>query len=131
MSVIGSFRSLIRNVFRRERVESELDLEVRSYADLLEEEKMSRGMSPEEARRAARMEMGGPEQIKEVVGGARAGAWIETVWQDLRSGRADLAPESRLCGDCDPNAGARNRSEYCYLQRRSSSFVEFAAVSTT
>jgi hypothetical protein len=59
MSVIGSFRSLIRNVFRRERVESELELEVRSYADLLEEEKMSRGMSPEEARRAARMEMGG------------------------------------------------------------------------
>jgi predicted permease len=86
MSVIGSFRSLIRSVFRRERVESELELEVRSYADLLEEEKMSRGMGPEEARRAARMEMGGPEQIKEEVRGARAGAWIETVWQDLRSG---------------------------------------------
>jgi putative ABC transport system permease protein len=32
------------------------------------------------------MEMGGPEQIKEEVRGARAGAWIETVWQDLRSG---------------------------------------------
>src|ERR1700689_3190988 len=79
-------RSLIRNLFRRERVEGELDLEVGSYADLLEEENMSKGMSPEEARRATRIEIGGPEQIKEEVRGARAGVWIETVWQDLRSG---------------------------------------------
>jgi predicted permease len=84
--VIGWVRSLIRNLFLRERVESELDLEVRSYADLLEEENMSKGMSPEEARRVVRIEIGGPDQIKEEVRGARAGAWIETVWQDLRSG---------------------------------------------
>jgi predicted permease len=71
---------------RRERVESELDLEVRGYAALLEEEHMSKGMNPEEARRAARIEMGGAEQIKEEVRGVRAGAWIETVRQDLRSG---------------------------------------------
>jgi predicted permease len=86
MGAMGSVRSLIRNLFRRERVARELDLEVRSYADLLEEENMSQGMSPEEARRAARMEMGGPEQIKEEVRAARPGAWIATVWQDLRSG---------------------------------------------
>src|SRR6202050_3309772 len=86
MKVFGSIRGLIRNLLRREHVESELDLEVRSYADLLEEENMSRGMSPEEARRAARLEIGGPEQIKEEVRAVRAGAWIETVWQDLRSG---------------------------------------------
>ncbi len=84
--MFGSIRGLIRNLLRRERVESELDLEVRSYADLLQEENMSKGMSSEEARRAARIEVGGPEQIKEEVRGARAGAWIETVWQDLRSG---------------------------------------------
>ncbi len=84
--MIRSIGSLVRNLFRRERVESELDLEVRSYAELVEEENMAKGMSPEEARRAARMEMGGTEQIKEEVRGARAGVWIETVWQDLRSG---------------------------------------------
>jgi putative ABC transport system permease protein len=84
--MFGLIRTLIRNLFRRERVESELDLEVRSYADLVEEENMSKGMSPEEARRAARLETGGPEQIKEEVRGARVGAWLETVWQDLRSG---------------------------------------------
>ena len=85
-NVIGWVRSLIRNLFRRERVESALDLEVRSYADLLEEENMSKGMSPEEARRAARIEIGGPEQIKEEVRGARTSAWIETIWQDMQSG---------------------------------------------
>jgi predicted permease len=79
-------RSLVRNLFQRERIESELDLEVRSYAELLEEENMSKGMSPEEARRAARIEMDGPEQVKEEVRGARAGLWMETVLQDLRSG---------------------------------------------
>ena len=79
-------RSLFRNLLRRERVESELDLEVRSYAELLEEENMAQGMSPEQACRKARIELGGPEQVKEAVRGARAGAWIETVWQDLRSG---------------------------------------------
>jgi predicted permease len=86
MNVIGWVRSLIRNLFLRVRVESELDLEVRSYAALVEEENMSKGMSPEEARRSARIEIGGPEQIKEEVREARMGAWIETVWQDLRSG---------------------------------------------
>src|ERR1700679_4296671 len=86
MKVFGSIRGLIRNLLRRERVESELDLEVRGYAALLEEEHMSKGMNPEEARRAARIEMGGAEQIKEEVRGVRAGAWIETVRQDLRSG---------------------------------------------
>jgi putative ABC transport system permease protein len=86
MNIIGWVRSLIRNLFLRVRIESELDLEVRSYAALVEEENMSKGMSPEEARRNARIEIGGPEQIKEEVREARRGAWIETVWQDLRSG---------------------------------------------
>jgi putative ABC transport system permease protein len=84
--VFASIRSLVRNLFQRERVERELDLEVRSYAELLEEENVSKGMSAEEARRAARIEMGGPEQVKEEVRGARAGLWMETIWQDLRSG---------------------------------------------
>jgi len=84
--VIASIRLLFRNFFRRGRVESELEHDINSYAELLEEENMSKGMSPEEARRAARIEMGGPEQVKEDVRGARPGAWMETVWQDLRSG---------------------------------------------
>jgi hypothetical protein len=70
----------IRNFLRREKVESDLDAEIRSYSDLLQEEKMSIGMNPHDAHRAARMSMGGPEQLKEEIRSARAGAWLETFW---------------------------------------------------
>ncbi len=73
-----------RNLFRHERVERDLDAEVRSVAAMLEGEKMRNGMRPMEATRAARIEMGGPEQLKEEVRGARAGAWIESLVQDVR-----------------------------------------------
>jgi putative ABC transport system permease protein len=74
----------LRNIFRREIVERDLDAEVRSYADLLQEEKMSTGMNPNDAKRSTRMSMGGPEQLKEEIRRARAGAWLETLWQDIR-----------------------------------------------
>ncbi len=79
-------RSLIRNLFTRENVDRDLDAEVRSYAALLEEENLSAGMKPEAAKRAARIELGGHEQVKEEVRAGRAGAWLETVWQDVRYG---------------------------------------------
>jgi putative ABC transport system permease protein len=74
----------IRNIFRREHIERDLDAEVSSYSDLLEEEKMSNGMNSTDAKRAARMSMGGPEQLKEEIRSVRAGAWLETLWQDVR-----------------------------------------------
>jgi len=74
----------ILNLFRRDHVERDLDAEVRCYADLLQAEKMSNGMSANEARRHARMNMGGPEQLKEEIRSASAGAWLEILWQDVR-----------------------------------------------
>ena len=52
----------------------------------LAEEKMRQGLSPEEARRAARLELGGIEQVKEDVREVRAGAWLDSLLQDLRYG---------------------------------------------
>jgi hypothetical protein len=40
-----------RNLFRRDHVERDLDAELRSYSDLLQEEKMSNFMNANEARR--------------------------------------------------------------------------------
>ena len=51
--------SLWRNVFRGEQVDRDLDEELRAHLDLLIEEKVSSGMSPAEARRAALLEFGG------------------------------------------------------------------------
>ena len=75
-----------RNIFRHEHIERDLDAEVRSYSDLLQEEQMSNGMNSNEAKREARMSMGGPEQLKEEIRTARAGSWIESLWQDLKFG---------------------------------------------
>ena len=84
MKPMNKLRTLIRNLFLREHVESELDAEVRGYSAMLEEENMARGMKPNEAKRSARIESGGAEQLKEEVRRARAGAWIESLWQDSR-----------------------------------------------
>jgi putative ABC transport system permease protein len=83
---MNKIKNTFRNLFRRENAERDLDAEVRSYAELLQEEKMSEGMNSSDARRAAHMDLGGSEQLKEEIRGARAGAWLETLWQDLRFG---------------------------------------------
>jgi putative ABC transport system permease protein len=80
----------IRSLFRRNRIEGDLDAEIRGYAALLEEEKMREGMKPNEAKRATRIEMVGAEQVKEEVRAARAGFWLETLWQDIRFGARTL-----------------------------------------
>ncbi|HLJ40276.1 MAG TPA: ABC transporter permease [Candidatus Acidoferrales bacterium] len=79
-------RNAIRNWRRKQRADAELDEEVRGYADLLAEEKIRSGMGAAQARREARMELGGVEQVKEQVRGVRAGYFLETLWQDLRHG---------------------------------------------
>jgi hypothetical protein len=62
----------------------ELDDEVRSYAALLADEKIQAGMTNEQARRNARIELGGIEQTKEQVREVRAGHLLESFWRDQR-----------------------------------------------
>lgn len=73
--MLQKMRTLVRNLFRRDGAERELEAEVRSFAAMLEEEQMSNGISSNEARRPARMSMDGPEQLKEEIRSARRGAW--------------------------------------------------------
>ncbi|MGH9864459.1 MAG: ABC transporter permease, partial [Candidatus Acidiferrales bacterium] len=76
----------MRNWRRRRRADAELDEEVRGYVELLAEEKIKHGMNTMDARREAKMELGGVEQVKEEVREVRAGRFVETLWQDLRYG---------------------------------------------
>jgi len=86
MPIIAWIRSASRNLFRRTRSDEELDAEVRGYADLLAQEKMREGLAPDEARRRARIDLGGIEQVKHDVREARAGAWLDALLQHLRYG---------------------------------------------
>jgi len=86
MPTLSRLKNFFRNVFATPRNDRELDAEVRGYAEMLAEEKTRAGMDPEEARRAARLELGGIEQVKEQVREVRAGAWLDALLQDLRYG---------------------------------------------
>jgi predicted permease len=86
MTFLIRIRSLATNLFRKDRVEHDLDAEVSAYLGELIDEKIAAGMSPADARRAARLELGGVEQVKEQVREVRTGLFIERLWQDLRYG---------------------------------------------
>lgn len=73
----------IREMFSKRRLDAELDEELQLHLEMLVEENLAKGMTPQEALRAARIRLGGAEQIKEQVRALRAGAWLETVWRDV------------------------------------------------
>src|SRR5579864_5732910 len=86
MALLKSLVAGVRSLFQKDRMEREMDEELGEFLDAAVKEKMRRGMSRQEALRAARIELGGVEAVKEKV---RAVSWesrIETVWSDLRFG---------------------------------------------
>jgi putative ABC transport system permease protein len=90
MPLSAKARSLLRNLFSNRRVEVDLDEEVRAHLDLLTDENIRAGMPPEEAQRAARVELGGIEQVKEQVREERLGTWLASIASDCRYGLRQL-----------------------------------------
>ncbi|MPY87756.1 MAG: FtsX-like permease family protein [Luteitalea sp.] len=84
MSWTSRTRHLFQRLLHRQRIEEELDDEVRTYFEILIERGMARGLSREAAQRAARVQFGGAEHVKQRVREARVGAGIETTLQDIR-----------------------------------------------
>jgi len=82
--LFARLRSLFRNLVYRDRMARELDQELLAAVDVLVDEHLRAGMSPGEARRAALIEFGGIEPAKQQVRDIRAGAFLETVLQDVR-----------------------------------------------
>src|SRR5215510_12497250 len=80
----------LRSLFRRVRVEQELDEELRYHIERQIEEHVAKGMTPEEARYAALRAMGGVEQRKEECRDMRRVRLIEELMQDLRYGLRTL-----------------------------------------
>src|SRR6266702_7754110 len=76
----------LRSLFRRKNVEAELDDELRFHFEKQVSKFLESGLTPEEARRRARLEFGGMEQLKQEHRDARGVAFIETLLQDIRYG---------------------------------------------
>src|ERR1700691_5569143 len=78
--------SILRFLFRRRSVERELDEEFRYHLDRQRELNLARGMSAEEARRAALLTIGPVDSLKDECRDARTGRFVETLFQDVRYG---------------------------------------------
>jgi predicted permease len=86
MEWLRIFASRLLGVFRRRKLENDLDGELRAHIDALTEENIRRGMAPKEARHAAHREFGGVEQAKELYRERRGLPFLETLLQDIRFG---------------------------------------------
>jgi predicted permease len=65
-------------------MEAQLEKELRFHLDEHAGDLIARGHAPREARRQARLALGGPEQVKEKCRDARGTRWLEDFVQDAR-----------------------------------------------
>src|SRR5262249_61533627 len=86
----------LRASLRRGKIERELDRELRIHLEMETAENMRRGMSEEEARRAARISFGGVEQTKESYRDIGRFRWIEGLWRDFHYGARKLVKNPGL-----------------------------------
>ncbi len=82
--LLSTLRLRLRSVFRRARVEEELDEEIRDHIDRRVAADVARGVPREQAHQAALRAFGGIEQAKEACRDVRRVNVIEHTVQDLR-----------------------------------------------
>src|SRR5919107_447106 len=73
-------------LFRRRRLEEELEKELRFHLEQHTSDLIAEGYSPEEARRRASLALGGREQVKEMCRDARGTRWLWDFGRDVRYG---------------------------------------------
>ncbi len=83
MTWLGRFR-------RRAALDRDLERELRDHLERRTQALMAAGLTPAQARRQARVESGGAEQVKEAVRDVRGTRWAHDLGQDLRYGIRSL-----------------------------------------
>jgi predicted permease len=79
-----------QRLFRRARTERQLDAELRFHLEQQVADNVAAGMTADEARRRARLEFGGLDQVKEECRDVGAARFVETLIQDIRFGLRQL-----------------------------------------
>ena len=90
MDFIRTFLSRIGSIFKRGRLDDELDEELCSHIDLAIEENLCRGMSEREAHRQAMRSFGGVTQTRERYREQRGLPMLEEMKRDVRFGFRQL-----------------------------------------
>ena len=81
--MIGRLRHTFECLFQRRRVEDDLDEELQSSFEMVVDRYVASGLSPARARRAARIDFEGVEQVKERVRDGLPGSSVHTLSQDV------------------------------------------------
>jgi predicted permease len=84
MSSWTRVRHLWRNLVHRDQVEREVDEEVRATLAALEDEQRHAGLAPDAARRAAAIQLGRVESLKDQIHDVKAGAFAAAFALDAR-----------------------------------------------
>ena len=84
MTGVRDFLSRLRALFRSGQMARDIDDEIASHLGEATDEYIRQGLSPEEARRAARRRFGGITQTKEVYRQVRSFMWLDDLVRDLR-----------------------------------------------
>jgi predicted permease len=90
MTLWSRFRSWMRAILGRARMEREMDAELRFHVEVRAEDLVRSGVPRPEALRRARIEFGGIERAKEECRDARGVNFISSLIQDLRYGARTL-----------------------------------------
>src|SRR5262245_45890500 len=80
----------LERLLRRDRLERQLDAELRDHIERLVADYVAEGASEAEARRQAALEFGGLDQVKELCRDARGTRWFHDLLQDIRYGYRGL-----------------------------------------
>src|SRR5438094_729873 len=91
MPTLREWLSRLWGTLRRNRVDRDLEHELRLHLEFASEDTRRRGASPESAIRAARLQAGGVAQAMEALRDQRGLPWLEDLARDVRYGCRSLA----------------------------------------
>ena len=74
----------IVNLFRRNRIDREIDDELKAHIALRTDDNLAAGMSAEESRRDALVRFGNPASTKERITAMHFALLLESIWSDIR-----------------------------------------------
>src|ERR1700751_571833 len=85
----------IKALFRKKRLDRDLDEEMSFHLAMLEEANRTRGVNSAEARREVNRRFGNVTRMKELCREAWSFVWLETTWRDPRFGARTLSVGNR------------------------------------
>jgi len=100
MRILYRLRALARSWFRPRELDAELDEELRFHLERQTRAFSEAGMAPEEARRAAALELGSLAQIRELASEARPGALARQLARDSAYGARLLRRSKAFAAAC-------------------------------